>query len=82
MPPAVDPLTAGEKPSEAGWYVAFVPETGETEIVRVRDNYTVSSKRILSVTLSGSGNHYPVATTTIAFIARIYPDRIEAREVA
>lgn len=81
MPPAVSPMTAGEKPSEPGWYVAFVPETGETEIVRVRDNYTAASKRILSVTLTGSGNHYPLATTTITFIARIYPNRIEAREL-
>lgn len=78
---AVAPMISGDKPSEPGWYIAFVPETGETEIVRVRDNYTAASKQILSVTLTGSGNHYPLATTTITFIARIYPDRIAAREV-
>lgn len=81
MIPAVVPLIAGEKPSEPGWYVAFVPEKGETEIVRIRDNYTAASKQILTVTLTGSGDHYPLATTTITFIARIYLDRIEAREV-
>ena len=76
MQPAIRPVPTGEKPTEPGWYVVHVPQTGQTEIVRVHGKRTNASEEILSVTFSGSGDHHPLTTVTVTFVAKLDPEQI------
>ena len=74
---AIRPVQTGEKPTEPGWYVVHVPRTGQNEIVRVHERRTSTSEPILSVTFTGSGDHYPMTTVAVTFIAQIDPEQIQ-----
>ena len=76
MQPAIRPISTGEKPTEPGWYIVGVPHTGQTEIVRVHRRHTSASEPILSVTFSGSGDHHPINTVAVTFVAQIDPELI------
>jgi hypothetical protein len=75
--PAIAPLAAGETPTEPGWYVAKITAYAEgdlPEIVQVEKD----ARGELAVVIVGSEGCLPL--WDYSFIARIYPELIEARE--
>ena len=75
--PFVVPMSAGETPTEPGWYVAKIAACAEgdlPEVVQVEKD----AHGELAVAIVGSEDCLPL--WDYSFIARIYPELIEASQ--
>jgi hypothetical protein len=85
MSQTIEPMAAGEKPTEPGWYVAEYAGEEEpfgrqpVQVTMCSEGWPPRNHQLGVLGLSHTG-WLAIDDTDITFIARIYPDRIEGRE--
>jgi hypothetical protein len=81
MSQSIEPMAAGEKPTEPGWYV-IQREYGGRDFVRAW-RYHHLAEGVSEYVVGSTGEELQadeIDRENWTFIARIYPDRIEGRK--